>query len=299
MMAALALTGTLALALESSQGVMTMDRVAVFVDAGYLFAAGSQLLFGETLSRTELQLDHPAVLELLADVARQLTGLPLLRVYWYDGAASGPTLQQLALAYQPNVKLRLGSISQHGHQKGVDALLVTDLITLARHRAMADAVLLTGDEDIRIGMQQAQELGVRAHLLGVEPARDNQSGLLVQEADELRELSHADLARCLQRLAPPTPSVVPRVTTSAGATPEHVLQSVAERLADQLDPELMSLMLTEAPGGSLPSEVDRRLLIAATQAVGGVPLTAEQKRSLRALFLDACQSSSRRSKRSR
>jgi uncharacterized LabA/DUF88 family protein len=270
-----------------------MDRVAVFVDAGYLFAAGSQLIAGERLSRTELHLEHEAVLALLGDVARQLTGLPLLRVYWYDGAAAGPSLQQLALAYRPNVKLRLGSINQHGQQKGVDALLVTDLITLARHRAMADAILLTGDEDIRIGMQQAQEFGVRVHLLGVEPARENQSGLLVQEADSLRELSHADLTPCLQRL-PPASSGGTRAPISGSLSADHVLAGVAQRIAEELDPELKGVMLPEPGTGSLPSEVDRRLLIAATQAMGGVPLTADQKRSLRALFLEAWRNSGQR-----
>jgi len=34
-----------------------MDRVAVFVDAGYLFAQGSVLLAGKKLPRSELVLD--------------------------------------------------------------------------------------------------------------------------------------------------------------------------------------------------------------------------------------------------
>lgn len=35
-----------------------MDRVAVFVDAGYVFAQGSVLLSGKKLPRSEVVLDH-------------------------------------------------------------------------------------------------------------------------------------------------------------------------------------------------------------------------------------------------
>ena len=76
-----------------------------------------------------------------------------LRVYWYDGVIGykGPTLQQTDLAHLDNVKLRLGFVNSFGEQKGVDSLIVTDLIELVRNHAISDAVLLSGDEDIRIG----------------------------------------------------------------------------------------------------------------------------------------------------
>jgi hypothetical protein len=177
-------------------------------------------------------------------------------------------------------------LNQQGQQKGVDALIVTDLITLARNRAMADAVLVTGDEDIRVGVQQAQELGVRVHLVGIEPARENQSGLLAQEADALRELSFAELAPCLKRASaqPASPSV----------GPASDLESVAERVAAELDAEQRAVMLADAGGGSLPAEVDRKLLIAGTHATGGIPLSTEQKRGLRALFLAASRKLARK-----
>ncbi len=177
-----------------------MDRTAVFVDAGYLFAAGSNLLVNEKLVRGELHLDHTAILKLLEQIANEASGLALLRVYWYDGTSGVPTPQQLALAYQPGVKLRLGFVNQYGQQRGVDSLIITDLIHLARNGAMADAVVMTGDEDIRVGVQQAQELGVRVHLVGIAPVRENQSSLLRQEADTLLELSLAEVQTFLKPL---------------------------------------------------------------------------------------------------
>ena len=76
--------------------------------------------------------------------------LPLLRVYWYNGTR-GPTLslEHATLAHMDYIKLRLGVVSGAGQQKGVDSLIVTDLIDLARNRAITDAAILSGDEDIK------------------------------------------------------------------------------------------------------------------------------------------------------
>jgi uncharacterized LabA/DUF88 family protein len=269
-----------------------MDRTAFFVDAGYLFAAGSLLIANEHLSRGELYLDYDAVLELFAKLTEQITGLPLLRIYWYDGTATGPTPQQLALAYRPNVKLRLGFVNQQGQQKGVDSLIVTDLINLARNRAMADAILLTGDEDIRVGVQQAQEFGVRVHLLGIAPSKNNQSGLLVQEADTVHELTADKVQTFLKRA--PSGATSP---SSAGAIPSNAvhsatamtLEDVAQRIANELLPEEMAAVLKDSDGGSVSPHIDRRLLVAGAQATGVEKLTSEQKRRMRTAFLDACR----------
>lgn len=270
-----------------------MDRTAVFVDAGYLFAAGSKLIANEKLPRGQLNLDYDVVLKLLGELTTEVTGLPLLRIYWYDGTATGPTPQQLALAYRPSVKLRLGFVNQQGEQKGVDSLVVTDLINLARNRAMADVLLMTGDEDIRVGVQQAQQFGVRVHLLGISPARENQSGFLVQEADSVRELSLAEVRSFLSRVPQTTALVTSAPAAAAPAqpavAPATTLEAAAQRIAGELNGEEMGAVLKESVGGSVPSQLDRRLLVAGSQALGGTPLTPGQKRRLRTAFLDACR----------
>jgi hypothetical protein len=108
-----------------------MDRVAVFADAGYLYAGGSTAISGSSKKRQELTLDVPACVQYLIQRAEQLSGLKLLRIYWYDGAISSrlSTDQQL-LAASDNVKLRLGIVNTFGEQKGVDAKIVTDLADL-------------------------------------------------------------------------------------------------------------------------------------------------------------------------
>ncbi len=170
----------------------------MFVDAGYLFAAGAKLLAGVRLPRGQLHLDHERVLELLLLKARELSGLPLLRVYWYDGASSGPNPAQLALAYRESVKLRLGRVDG-GEQRGVDELLAQDLVGLAQNRAVADILLLSGDDDLRAAVEQAQAFGVRVHLLGIAPTRENQAAALVQAADTTHELSALDVGGFLSR----------------------------------------------------------------------------------------------------
>jgi uncharacterized LabA/DUF88 family protein len=169
-----------------------LDRSAIFVDAGYLFASGSKLVAGQRHARSQLHLDHERVLELLTRLSSELTELPLLRIYWYDGATAGPNAAHLALAYRPSLKLRLGLVTEQG-QQGVDELLAHDLVMLAKNRAMTDALLLSGDDDLRPAVEEAQALGVRVHLLGISPARENQAAALVQAADTTRELTEAEV----------------------------------------------------------------------------------------------------------
>ena len=163
-----------------------MLQIAVFVDAGYLYAQGSALLTGQKQARTSIRLSLDDVLSELSRTAQGFApGARLLRTYWYDGLPRGnrPTLEQDRIANAADTKLRLGMVNSQGQQKAVDSLIVTDLIELARNRAISDALILSGDEDIRIGVQVAQTFGARIHLLAIKPARGSQSSDLIREAD--------------------------------------------------------------------------------------------------------------------
>jgi uncharacterized LabA/DUF88 family protein len=178
-----------------------LDRAAIFVDAGYVFASGSQLIAGQKLTRSQLLLDYDALLSTLQRLSTELAGLPLLRVYWYDGASAGPTPAQVALSYRANVKLRLGLVGEGG-QQGVDELIAGDLRSLAENGAMADALLLTGDDDLRPAVEAAQAQGVRLHLLGIAPSRENQAAALIQAADGCHELGEAEVRGFLSKRFP-------------------------------------------------------------------------------------------------
>jgi hypothetical protein len=258
-----------------------MDRAAVLVDAGYLFAQGSIVLTGSKLRRSEMLLDQEKFLGLLKALSARVSGLPLLRIYWYDGTDSGPSPVHNSLAFRPDVKIRLGIVNAVGQQKGVDSLIVSDLINLARNRAMSDAVLLTGDEDIRVGVQQAQEVGVRVHLVGLPRTggQGNQSNLLQQEADTLHEISTTEVATFLTRVAP----IVAPVLAPPGGPPMSI-QDVARKFAATLTTSDVARVLATP----VPADIDRQLLVA-TAATVSSSLTLDQKRELRKAFIDACK----------
>jgi hypothetical protein len=88
-----------------------MDRVAVLVDAGYFFAAGSALISGSvSQSRSAIIFDEKAAVRELQTLAQSVAqNSPLLRIYWYDGASrkTGPTAEHGRLAHCDNIKVRL------------------------------------------------------------------------------------------------------------------------------------------------------------------------------------------------
>ena len=94
-------------------------RTAVFVDAGYLYSAGSKLLSGNALPRSSVRLDLDAALKALRDAVDASSPFAsLLRIYWYDGMPrTGPTAEQQALADADDVKLRLGVIAYKEDRK--------------------------------------------------------------------------------------------------------------------------------------------------------------------------------------
>lgn len=158
-------------------GADVNGRWALFIDAGWLFAAGSTLAFGELIHRRDLQWEPASVMDALRQAANQLVppSAELLRTYWYDGSPNRlPIGQQNEIALLPDVKLRLGRTARDG-QKGVDGLIIHDLITLAFRRDIADAVVVSGDEDLLDAIESAQANGTRVHLLevpigGIAPA---------------------------------------------------------------------------------------------------------------------------------
>ena len=269
-----------------------MDRIAVFVDAGYVFAQGSVLLSGKKLPRAEILLEHHHAIKTFSDFATTVSGVPLLRVYWYDGTSTGPTSQHLTLAHLQDVKVRLGFVNSVGEQKGVDSLIVTDMITLARNRAISDAVLVSGDEDLRVGVQQAQEFGVRVHLLGIKPSRGSQSLFLLQEADTTHEWSIEDVSAFLtcQPKAVPPPAAPPSVSQlQSGGDVKDPLMPIAARVAERVEiSELDALIESIERTGQIPRELDKELLGGGRAAIGR-DLDPSDKKKIRQQFVESCQ----------
>jgi uncharacterized LabA/DUF88 family protein len=200
-----------------------------FVDAGFLRAEGARALKANTGRIRPSAAGCVTWLE--AQALKE--SCSLLRVYWYDGAFEPDHPQYLsqrtalnAIANCPGIQPRLGHIRENTpkwhhavkqavaacgvplaqfeqhfqfrpqrEQKGVDTLIVLDLVRLAQHRAYDTALVLAGDRDLAEAVRVAQDEGRRvvvAHPVGGGVATE-----LRQLADEVIVISILDLQTML------------------------------------------------------------------------------------------------------
>lgn len=244
-----------------------MLTAAVFVDAGNVFAAGGALIMGRTVPRDQVDLVSPAafISRLVDQAGRQFNEpLRLLRTYWYDGARDGvASTEQLAIGGLSRVKLRLGLSTRSG-QKGVDGLIILDLVTLALARSIDVAVLVSGDEDLREAARHAQQQGVSLVLMGMPAvAGQNQSSRLVAEADVSIALSPDDVS-------------------------EHFAARNASAEGDAEPLRALVLQLTQDPrssldqfGTSLSQLTDKALVSGLARATNTFPVDATLLRQVR------------------
>ena len=135
---------------------------AIFIDGGYLDKCANQGLDYVALSRT------------LAGNER------LLQTYYYNGYPYDPTriknpLPQHQEVYDKKTKFFRGLETlakftcRYGYtvyrdgifmQKGVDSLLVVDMLTLAARKTVDSIKLLAGDRDLISGVKAARDFGV-------------------------------------------------------------------------------------------------------------------------------------------
>ncbi len=185
-----------------------MDRCALFVDASYVLADGAMAVHG-TRRGESVSWDYEGLFHLLSSVARERTGLPLLRCYWYEATVDGRrTAEQDALADIPGIKLRVAKI-RPGRREGVDTEIHRDLTTLARNNAISDALVISAEEDLAQVIADVQDLGMRVTL--VHLAVDGNwtiSRALRQESDDIIEIGAEQLRPYVELIvgAEPPPS---------------------------------------------------------------------------------------------
>jgi len=152
--------------------------------------------------------DYEGLLQLLSGLARERTGLPLLRCYWYEATVDGRrTAEQDALADIPGIKLRVAKI-RPGRREGVETEIHRDLTTLARNGAVSDALVVSAEEDLAQVIADVQDLGMRVTLVHI--AVDGNwtiSRSLRQESDDILEIGGEQLR--------------PYVELIVGAEPAH------------------------------------------------------------------------------
>jgi uncharacterized LabA/DUF88 family protein len=170
-----------------------VDRCALFVDASYVLEDGAMAVHG-TRNRDSVSWDYARLLQVLRNVARDRSGLPLLRCYWYEATVEGRrSAEHDGLADLPGVKLRLGRM-RPGRRKGVEGEIHRDLTTLARNKAISDALVVSAEEDLAQVVSDVQDLGVRVILVHIPVGGTwTVSAALRQECDDVAEISEAQL----------------------------------------------------------------------------------------------------------
>ncbi len=261
-----------------------MGKIAILVDAGYLLAAGAELVSGSRDARRHsIALDCDELVLLLTETASMCEPADdLLRVYWYDAALSPDKLteEQGRIADKRNCKLRLGTLNRFGGQKGVDTLMVMDVLALSRNKAISSILIVTGDDDLRPALEEAQEFGVRVHLLGIQAAKGfNQAQRLQRECDSFRDWGLAETSTFLAISEPAelsTEAVSPLATEDPlGEAIQHALDRATAADLEQI------LNQSEADYVSIPAPIYSRLLGRYGANLGRRGITDDEKKIMR------------------
>ncbi|MGW4127326.1 NYN domain-containing protein [Amycolatopsis japonica] len=333
------------------------SHCAVYVDVGYLLAAAATRATGTSL-RSSVVVDYQSLIEILAAQASAESGLPLLRIYWYDSAANGvPNTTQEKIGLLRRVKLRLGRLGVSGEQKGVDLRIGLDLATHARNAAVDSMYLVSGDDDLTEAVDEAQAHGVQVTILAVPTREGRPHGVsrhLQAAADGLDlldgdALDAAVLARAVadspqktverkievtvpspavlasgNRLPEPTntppplasstkaserPSSVVYTSTTGSEpvlAPQYRAVSDHDPAIDRVVGKILSTWLDAAPTSrrkelslsrpSIPSEVDRALLMDLSEDIGIYDLSPEIRYRLRDRFWQKVDDSNTRAR---
>jgi NYN domain len=183
-------------------------------------------------------------------------------------------------------------VNARGDQKGVDSLIVTDIVDLARCGAIASAVVVAGDEDIRIGVEIAQRYGVRVHLLGIVPSRGSQSPQLLREADTTAEWDATKIRTYMSvQTAPPlAPPRAPTATSGQAPSVDAATEATLRQAAMVLSASIVGSDIAAIVGSwdaktGLDRTIDGRLLAQARNSLGR-DLDAHEKLLMRGMFVD-------------
>ena len=256
---------------------------SLYIDAGYLLAAAATRVTGTSL-RSGIHVEYSKLVNSLVDTAQEQSGMPLLRVHWYDSAEHAiPDKQQERIGELPWVKLRLGRFGVDGQQKGVDLRIGLDLVTHARNNVSDVFYLVSGDDDLTEAVEEAQVHGVQVVVLAVPTVNDKAHGVsrhLVRAADMLHlidgvaidnailkverrsfqppEAAESVVPTPAPRPATPAPAAVPRADRRPSARTPLDVAATAHGLsaAERSDSVLAYSVSTGSPAQVLPGFTD-------------------------------------------
>jgi len=274
---------------------------AIFVDAGYLLTQALTIASSKASKlRKDLVLKDPQGLlaHLKAEALQFAPGTRMLRTYWYDGVAASMTTEQSQVAGLPDLHFRAGSL-HNKKQKGVDGRIVQDLFELASERTISDALIITGDGDLSVGIEFAQRRGVRIAILGIEDLPNgvmpNRHPELTFLADAVFTMGGADINKFFAYQPPAAPAPPPAPAAAAPpalapppAPPVPVPAAIQITLKGVADTVIASVLPANVPAtlnhaGGIVAETDRQLLAEARKALART-LSMEERNFLRAAY---------------
>lgn len=223
---------------------------SLYIDAGYLLAASATRHTGTSL-RNGIHVEFQPMINDLISQAVELSGLPILRVHWYDSARNGVAdPQQQRIGSIPKVKLRLGRQGFEGQQKGVDLRMGLDLVTHARNGTSDVFFLVSGDDDLSEAVEEAQTHGVQVRILAVPSEQGRPHAVnrhLIQVADELHLIAERAIDANITRVE--SPQEVQAPAAAVDATPAVPAANMVPKPTD-IRPRIAPPSATAAPANS-------------------------------------------------
>ena len=224
---------------------------SLYIDAGYLLAAAATRVTGTSL-RSGIHVDYAALVGSLVEAAEARSGVPVLRVHWYDSARNGvPDPQQERIGELSKVKLRLGRFGVDGQQKGVDLRIGLDLVAHARNGASDVFLLVSGDDDLTEAVEEAQVHGVQVVLLAVPTTAGKPHGVsrhLIRAADELDTIDGAAIDAAVMKVEVPRgPASAPSAPAASVPTPVPSPAALASRAAGRSPRDVAALVHGPTP----------------------------------------------------
>src|SRR5260370_9100524 len=105
-----------------------------------------------------------------------------------------------------------------GRREGVESEIDRDLATLARNKAVSDAMIVSAEEDLASVIADVQDLGMRVTMLHITVDGDwTVSRGVGQECDDMVEVNAADLRPYVELISGAEPSYADEAEPAAGS----------------------------------------------------------------------------------
>ena len=259
-------------------------QVAIFVDAGYMFALGSIALSGSALPRMRVGVNIDSLQESVKRVVRDVAGgKPIVRTYWYDNSTSNRFMsnEQLKIGEIDGIKLRLVALHQQNLKTGAASAIARDVIELSSKGSISDALIFARNDMLRTAIEIAQSFGVRAHILEIFPEETSQFSFVKFDVDTLTSWTSTDLKKILfEQDTPPEAEfhgpamgrhsvggsegrhlIRLRNTSVPPETEEKINNVVGAFIEELFEDELEQCMEFWRTGRGVPNTYDKSLLI--------------------------------------